>query len=199
MQKLVTSLWINDCAEDPVNFYLSIFNDARIKRLVRYSEAGPEPAGKVMTIDFQLEGQDFLAINSSVDFPCTPAISRVVNCRDQAEIDALWKRLAAAPDSGQCGWVEDKFGLSWQIVTPQAVDPICSQNPAKAAAVTRAMLGMKKLDLAAPKRMRKWTRSSNPICWWCAIGPNSMNAVCAAHRIGSSKCFHLPPPPTTRR
>ncbi|MGF1644411.1 MAG: VOC family protein [Thiotrichales bacterium] len=148
MQKLVTSLWFTDCAEDAVNFYVSIFNDARIKRVVRYSEAGPELAGKVMTIDFQLEGQDFLAINSSHEFPFSPAISLVVNCSDQAEMDALWNKLAADPNSGQCGWLEDKYGLSWQIVTPQAIELICSPDPAKAAAVTRAMLSMKKLDVA---------------------------------------------------
>jgi predicted 3-demethylubiquinone-9 3-methyltransferase (glyoxalase superfamily) len=149
MQKLVTSLWFTDCAEEAVNFYVSIFNNARIKRIVRYSEAGPEPAGKVMTIDFQLEGQDFLAINSSHAFPFSPAISLVVNCEDQAGMDVMWDKLAEDPNGGQCGWIEDKYGLSWQIVTPQAVELICSPDPAKAAAVTKAMFGMKKLDLAA--------------------------------------------------
>ncbi|OQX06764.1 MAG: hypothetical protein BWK73_29985 [Thiothrix lacustris] len=149
MQKLVTSLWFTDCAEEAVNFYVSIFNNSSIKQIVRYGEAGPEEVGKVMTIDFQLAGQDFLAINSSVQFPFSPAISIVVNCTDQAEMDEVWNKLAADPDNGQCGWLQDKYGLSWQIVTPKAVELIASPDPAKAAAVTRAMFSMKKLDEAA--------------------------------------------------
>jgi predicted 3-demethylubiquinone-9 3-methyltransferase (glyoxalase superfamily) len=109
---------------------------------------GPETPGKVMTIEFQLEGQDFLAINSEASFPFSPAVSLVVNCRDQAEIDTLWTKLAADPDDGQCGWVEDRFGLSWQIVTPELSDMICDPNPVKSQRVMRAMLQMKKLNLA---------------------------------------------------
>ncbi|MEZ5535253.1 MAG: VOC family protein [Thiolinea sp.] len=146
MQKLVTSLWFNNCAEEAVNFYCSIFENSCIKQIARYTEAGPEEAGKVMSIDFQLEGQDFLAINSSVEFPFSPAISIVVNCTDQAEMDALWNKLAADPDSGQCGWLTDKYGLSWQIVTPKSIELVCSPNPVKAAAVSKAMFAMKKLD-----------------------------------------------------
>lgn len=149
MQKLVTSLWFVDCAEEAVNFYVSVFKNSAIKRVLRYSEAGPEIVGKVMTIDFQLAGQDFLAINSSAEFRFSPAISLVVNCTDQAEMDAMWNQLAADPTKGQCGWLEDKYGLSWQIVTPHAIDLIGSSEPAKAAAVARAMFSMKKLDLAA--------------------------------------------------
>jgi predicted 3-demethylubiquinone-9 3-methyltransferase (glyoxalase superfamily) len=149
MQKLATCLWFTDCAEEAVNFYVSVFNNSRIKRIVPYSEAGPEPAGKVMSIEFQLEGQDFLAINSSMEFPFSLAVSILVNCKDQAEMDALWNKLAADPESGQCGWLTDKYGLSWQIVTPKAVELICSPDPAKAAAATRAMATMKKLDEAA--------------------------------------------------
>lgn len=152
MQKLVTSLWFVDCAEEAVNFYVSIFKNSEIKRILRYGEAGPEAVDKVMTIDFQLEGQDFLAINSSAEFRFSPAISLVVNCADQAEMDAVWEQLAADPSQGQCGWLEDKYGLSWQIVTPQVVDLIASSDPVKAAAVTRAMLSMKKLDLAVLQR-----------------------------------------------
>lgn len=147
MQKLVTSLWFVDCAEEAVNFYVSIFKNSKIKRIVPYSEAGPETAGKVMAIDFQLEGQDFFAINSSVEFRFNPAISLIVNCADQAEMDELWNKLAADPGQGQCGWLEDKYGLSWQIVTPKAIELICNPDPVKAAATTRAMAKMKKLDL----------------------------------------------------
>jgi predicted 3-demethylubiquinone-9 3-methyltransferase (glyoxalase superfamily) len=152
MQKLVTSLWFTDCAEEAVKFYVSVFNNSRIHRIIPYSEAGPEPAGKVMSIEFELEGQQFLAINSSHQFPFTPAISLIVNCENQAELDAMWNKLAADPNSGQCGWVEDKYGLSWQIVTPKAVQLICNPDPKKAAAATRAMATMKKLDEAALQR-----------------------------------------------
>lgn len=152
MQKIITSLWFNNRAEEAVDFYVSVFDNARIQRIARYGEAGPEEAGKVMSIEFQLEGQDFLAINSDVDFPFSPAVSLVVNCEDQAEMDALWNKLAADPNEGQCGWAEDKFGLSWQIVTPDLNNMLCDPDPAKSQAVMSAMLQMKKLDLAALER-----------------------------------------------
>jgi predicted 3-demethylubiquinone-9 3-methyltransferase (glyoxalase superfamily) len=152
MQKLVTSLWFTNRAEEAVNFYVSIFSNSRVQRVARYGEAGPEEVGKVMTIEFQLEGQDFLAINSDVEFPFSPAVSLVVNCQDQAEMDRLWNQLAADPDGGQCGWIEDRFGLSWQIVTPELSDMICDPHPAKSQGVMRAMLQMKKLDLAELRR-----------------------------------------------
>jgi predicted 3-demethylubiquinone-9 3-methyltransferase (glyoxalase superfamily) len=152
MQKLVTSLWFTNRAEEAVAFYVSIFNDSRILRIARYGDAGPEEAGKVMTIEFQLEGQDFVAINSDAELHFSPAVSLVVNCRDQAEIDRLWDQLAADPNGGQCGWIEDRFGLSWQIVTPELSEMICDPDPARSQAVMRAILGMKKLDLAELKR-----------------------------------------------
>lgn len=151
MQKLVTSLWFTNRAEEAVAFYVSIFGNSRIHRIARYGEAGPEEAGKVMTIEFQLEGQDFVAIDSDVAFPFSPAVSLLVNCQDQAEIDRLWDQLAADPNGGQCGWIEDRFGLSWQIVTPELSAMICDPDPAKSQAVMRAMLQMKKLDLAELK------------------------------------------------
>lgn len=155
MQKLVTSLWFTNRAEEAVAFYVSIFNNSRIQRIARYGEAGPEEVGKVMTIEFQLEGQDFVAINSDAEFPFSPAVSLVINCQDQAEIDRLWDQLAADPNGGQCGWIEDRFGLSWQIVTPELSEMICDPDPARSQAVMRAMLGMKKLDLAELKRAYK--------------------------------------------
>jgi predicted 3-demethylubiquinone-9 3-methyltransferase (glyoxalase superfamily) len=152
MQKIVTSLWFNNCAEEAVHFYVSVFDGSRIQRIAHYGEAGPEARGKVMTIEFQLEGQDFLAINSDVSFPFSPAVSLVVNCRDQQELDALWNKLAADPGSGQCGWVEDRFGLSWQIVTPELSEMLADPDPAKSQSVMRAMLQMTKLDVAALHR-----------------------------------------------
>lgn len=152
MQRITTSLWFNNCAEEAVDFYVSVFNDSRIERVARYGEAGPEEAGKVMAIEFQLEGQDFVAINSNEKFPFSPAVSLVVNCQDQEDIDALWNKLAADPDGGQCGWIEDRFGLSWQIVTPALSDMIYDPDPVKSQSVMRAMLQMKKIDLAELKR-----------------------------------------------
>ena len=152
MQKLVTSLWFTNRAEEAVAFYVSIFGNSRIQRIARYGEAGPEEVGKVMTIEFQLAGQDFVAINSDVEFPFSPAVSLVVNCREQAEIDRLWDHLAANPNGGQCGWIEDRFGLSWQLVTPELSEMIRDPDTAKSQAVMRAMLGMKKLDLAELRR-----------------------------------------------
>ncbi|MDJ0740444.1 MAG: VOC family protein [Gammaproteobacteria bacterium] len=149
MQKVVTSLWFNNCAEQAVDHYTSVFDDARIRRITRYGEAGPEPAGKVMTIEFELAGQAFVAINSDAQFPFTPAISLLVNCHDQAEIDALWEQLAVDPDAGQCGWLVDRFGLSWQIVPDELNDMLNDSDPAKSQAVMRALLSMTKLDLAA--------------------------------------------------
>jgi predicted 3-demethylubiquinone-9 3-methyltransferase (glyoxalase superfamily) len=151
MQKILTSLWFTNCAQEAVDLYVSIFDNSRIQRIARYGEAGPEQAGKIMTIEFQLEGQDFLAINSDVKFPFSPAVSLVVNCQGQEEIDRLWNQLAADPEGGQCGWIEDKFGLSWQIVTPELSDMICDPDPVKSQAVMRAMLPMKRLDLAELK------------------------------------------------
>ena len=151
MQKILTSLWFTNCAQEAVDLYVSIFDNSRIQRIARYGEAGPEQAGKIMTIEFQLEGQDFLAINSDAKFPFSPAVSLVVNCQGQEEIDRLWNQLAADPEGGQCGWIEDKFGLSWQIVTPELSDMIGDPDPVKSQAVMRAMLPMKRLDLAELK------------------------------------------------
>jgi predicted 3-demethylubiquinone-9 3-methyltransferase (glyoxalase superfamily) len=148
MQKITTFLWFNDNAEVAVNFYLSIFKSGKILQTVRYGKSGPGPAGSVMIISFELEGQRFTALNGGPHFTFTPAISLSVECKDQAEIDRLWDALAAdGGEQGQCGWLTDKFGLSWQIV-PRIL-PELMNEPAKAERVMQAVMPMKKLDLAA--------------------------------------------------
>jgi predicted 3-demethylubiquinone-9 3-methyltransferase (glyoxalase superfamily) len=148
MQKITTFLWFNDNAEAAVNFYLSIFKSGKILQTVRYGKSGPGPAGSVMIISFELEGQRFTALNGGPHFTFTPAISLSVECKDQAEIDRLWDALAAdGGEQGQCGWLTDKFGLSWQIV-PRIL-PELMNEPAKAERVMQAVMPMKKLDLAA--------------------------------------------------
>src|SRR5687767_5391958 len=120
MQKITPCLWFDDKAEEAVNFYLSIFKNGKILNLTRYDEAGAkvsgQAAGSVMTIEFELFGQKFMALNGGPIFKFTEAISLMVNCETQAEVDELWQKLSAVPESEQCGWLKDKYGLSWQIV-----------------------------------------------------------------------------------
>lgn len=149
MQKIVPALWFNNNAEEAVEFYVSVFKNALIHRRIYYGEAGPEAANKVMLIEFQLEGQPFVAINSSADFPFSPAISLIVNCANQQEIDLLWHRLAYYPLMSQSGWLRDRYGLSWQILTPRLAEMLADGNAAKAQRVMAAMLAMKKINLSA--------------------------------------------------
>ncbi|HAE59496.1 MAG TPA: hypothetical protein DCG54_08315 [Anaerolineae bacterium] len=149
MQKITTFLWFDDQAEEAVNFYTSLFQDAKVLEVSRYGEAGPGPAGEVMVINFQLAGQEFTALNGGPQFKFNEAISLVVNCESQAEVDRLWEELTA--DGGKesmCGWLKDKYGLSWQIV-PTVLGKLASDpDPVKAQRVIQAMLQMRKLDIA---------------------------------------------------
>ena len=152
MQKIIPALWFNGNAEEAVNFYVSLFPDSRINKLSHYTKAGPEPEGTVMMIDFSLSGQDFLAINAGPDFSFSSAISFLVNCEDQAEIDRLWDKLAVGGKPMVCGWIVDKFGVTWQI-TPIALREMMSdKDKVKAERVARAMFPMVKLDLAKLKQ-----------------------------------------------
>ncbi len=153
MQKITTFLWFDDQAEEAVNFYTSLFQDAKILEVNRYSDAGPGPAGQVMVINFQLVGQEFTALNGGPQFKFNEAISLVVNCETQAEVDRLWEKLTA--DGGQesmCGWLKDKYGLSWQIVPTALGGLIGGPDPAGAQRAMQAMLQMHKLDIAALQR-----------------------------------------------
>ncbi|HEY4276608.1 MAG TPA: VOC family protein [Conexibacter sp.] len=148
-QKIVPSLWFDTEAEEAAEFYLSVFDDSRILNITRYNEAGPRQAGMVMTVEFELNGQRFVGINGGPQFTFDEAISFQVDCDDQAEIDYFWERLSAGGRKGQCGWVTDRYGLSWQVA-PRGMDAVFSDpDPARAERAMKAMLGMQKLDIAA--------------------------------------------------
>lgn len=148
MQKITPFLWFNGKAEEATRFYVSVFKDAKAGTIARYGEAGPGPKGTVMTATFQLFGQDFIALNGGPEFSFTPAISFVVNCETQAEVDEYWDKLAAGGQIQQCGWLTDRYGLSWQIVPTVLSRLLQDPEPAKANRVMKAMLQMVKLDIA---------------------------------------------------
>jgi predicted 3-demethylubiquinone-9 3-methyltransferase (glyoxalase superfamily) len=147
-QKITPFLWFNDNAEDAVKFYTSVFKDASTEATTYYGSGAPMPAGTVMTISFQLEGQQFVALNGGPAFTFSPAISFVVNCQTQEEIDFYWEKLSADPAQEQCGWLRDKFGLSWQIVPVVLHALLSDQDQEKSARVMQALLQMKKLVIA---------------------------------------------------
>lgn len=151
MQRISPFLWFDDKAEEAASFYTSIFKNSKILNIARYGEAGAtasgRPKGTVMTVAFQLDGQEFVALNGGPQFKFTEAISFVVNCETQQEIDEYWKKLSAGGREVQCGWLTDKYGLSWQIV-PTILDKMVSDpDPKKAERVMKAMLQMKKIDI----------------------------------------------------
>ena len=149
IQKITPFLWFDHQAEEAAAFYSSIFPNSKIVKVVRYGEAGPGPAGSAMTVEFQLEGQTFVALNGGPHFKFTEAISFVVNCQTQEEVDAYWEKLSAGGAEVQCGWLKDKFGLSWQIVPTVLPELLSDPDPEKAERVMKAMLTMKKLDIRA--------------------------------------------------
>jgi predicted 3-demethylubiquinone-9 3-methyltransferase (glyoxalase superfamily) len=150
MQKIVPFLWFNNQAEEAMNFYLSVFKGGKAGNVQRMGKGGPMPEGTVISARFQLEGQDFYALNGGPMFTFTPAISLFVNCETQAEVDRLWANLIAGGGEEQpCGWLKDKFGVSWQIIPAVLGKLISDKNPKKAAAATQAMMTMKKIDIAA--------------------------------------------------
>jgi predicted 3-demethylubiquinone-9 3-methyltransferase (glyoxalase superfamily) len=148
VQKIVPSLWFDTEAEEAAKFYTSIFRNSKITDVARYGSAGPRPEGMVMTVDFQLDGQDFNAINGGPDFKFTEATSLLVNCQTQAEVDDLWQKLGEGGEPGPCGWVKDKFGLSWQVVPVALGEMLSDPDPVKSQRVMAAMLQMSKIDLA---------------------------------------------------
>jgi len=147
-QKITPFLWFDDQAEEAAQFYTSIFKNSKILNVSRYGEAGPGPKGSVMVVSFQLEGQQFTALNGGPRFKFSEAFSFVVNCENQQEIDHYWTKLTSnGGQESQCGWLKDKFGFSWQIV-PTALGKLMSGDPQKANRVMQALLQMKKLDIA---------------------------------------------------
>jgi predicted 3-demethylubiquinone-9 3-methyltransferase (glyoxalase superfamily) len=152
MQKITPFLWFNDQAEEAARFYTSIFKDSKIVSVSRYGDAGPGPKGGVMVAQFQLEGQNFLALNGGPQFKFTEAVSFVVNCETQAEVDYFWEKLSEGGQTSQCGWPRDKFGLSWQIVPTAMGQLLGGQDPARSQRAMQAMLQMTKIDIATLQR-----------------------------------------------
>jgi predicted 3-demethylubiquinone-9 3-methyltransferase (glyoxalase superfamily) len=148
MQKITPFLWFNDQAEEAMNFYTSIFKNSKIVSVSRYGEGGPGPGGSVMTGTIQLDGQEFMVLNGGPLYKFTEAISFFVSCKTQAEVDDLWTKLTDGGEEGPCGWLKDKFGVSWQIIPTLLGELMSDPNPAKAQAVVQAMLQMKKIDSA---------------------------------------------------
>ncbi len=152
MQKITPYLWFDDQAEEAVNFYTSIFKNSRVLNVSRYGEAGPGPAGSVMTATFELDGQEFMALNGGPQYKFTEAISFLVHCKTQKEVDELWEKLSEGGEEEQCGWLKDKYGLSWQINPTVLGEMLSDPDPKKSRRVMEAMLKMKKIDIAALKQ-----------------------------------------------
>ena len=152
MQKITPFLWFDGKAEEAANFYVSIFKNARIGAVRRYGEGGPGPKGSVMSVDFQLDGQQFIALNGGPQFTFSPAISFFVNCETQEEVDELWEKLSAGGKKNRCGWLQDKFGLSWQIIPTALGKLISDPDPEKSKRAMKAMLQMDKIDINGLKQ-----------------------------------------------
>ena len=152
MQKITPFLWFDSQAEEAARFYTSIFKNSKIVQVSRYGDAGPGPKGSVMTVAFELEGQQFTAMNGGPLFKFNEAISFVVNCKSQEEVDHLWARLTDGGEEGMCGWLKDKYGVSWQIVPTALVEMLNDPDPERSKRVTEAMLKMKKIDIQALKQ-----------------------------------------------
>jgi predicted 3-demethylubiquinone-9 3-methyltransferase (glyoxalase superfamily) len=149
MQKITPFLWFDSQAEEAANFYVSIFKNAKIVKVARYGEAGPGPKGSVMTVAFELDGQEFVALNGGPYYTFTPAISFLVRCETQQEVDRFWEKLSEGGEPVQCGWLKDKYGMSWQIVPSVLEEMLNDPDHAKSQRVMEAMLQMKKIDVAA--------------------------------------------------
>ncbi len=148
LTKITPCLWFDTRGEDAANFYTSIFPDSKILHVTRYGSAGPRPAGMVMTVLFEIHGQEFMALNGGPEFSFDEAISFQVNCEDQEEVDLYWTALSEGGEEGPCGWLKDKFGVSWQIVPTVLDELVRDPDTEKAQRAMTAMLGMKKLDVA---------------------------------------------------
>ena len=152
MQKITPFLWFDDQAEQAMNFYTSIFKNSKVVSISRYGEAGPRPKGMVLTATFQLDGQEFVALNGGPEFTFTPAISFFVHCETQDEVDELWEKLSIGGEKQQCGWLIDKYGVSWQIVPNVLGELLNDPDAEKSSRVMQAMLQMSKIDIAGLKQ-----------------------------------------------
>jgi predicted 3-demethylubiquinone-9 3-methyltransferase (glyoxalase superfamily) len=155
MQKITPNLWFENQAEEAAEFYTSIFKNSRITGVSRYGEAGPRPAGSVMVVEFELDGQQFLALNGGPEFQFTEAISFVINCESQEEVDYMWERLTDGGEESMCGWLKDRYGVSWQVV-PTALHALLSEpDPEKASRIMEAFFQMRRIDLPRLERARE--------------------------------------------
>jgi predicted 3-demethylubiquinone-9 3-methyltransferase (glyoxalase superfamily) len=152
MQKITPFLWFDGKAEEAANFYISIFKSSKILNTSRYGEAGPGPKGTVMVVRFQLDGQEFLALNGGPQFTFSPAISLVANCETQQEVDELWEKLSAGGKKQNCGWLTDKYGVSWQVVPTLVGELMQDKDAEKTKRVMQAIMQMNKLEIAGLKR-----------------------------------------------
>ena len=155
MQKITPFLWFQGEAEEAARFYTSIFKRAKLGKILHYGDEFPHLKGKVLTVEFQIEGQDFTALNGESDFQITPAISLFVRCKTQKEVDRLWNKLSKGGKEIQCGWVTDKFGVTWQIVPELLLELLRDKDKEKAGRTMRAMMKMVKLDIAELKRAHR--------------------------------------------
>jgi predicted 3-demethylubiquinone-9 3-methyltransferase (glyoxalase superfamily) len=152
MQKIKPFLWFDSNAEEAMNFYTATFKNSKIGQVRRYGEAGPGPKGSVMTATFQIEGQEFMALNGGPHYKFTPAISFFVSCETQKEVDELWEKLSAGGEAMQCGWLKDKFGVAWQIIPKALGELLGDKDPKKSQRVMKAIMGMVKIDVEGLKR-----------------------------------------------
>jgi predicted 3-demethylubiquinone-9 3-methyltransferase (glyoxalase superfamily) len=152
MEKITTCLWFVSQAEEAAEFYVSVFDDAKVLNVARYGEGGPGPAGQAITVQFQIEGRTFTALNGGPALAFTEAVSFVIDCSSQEEVDRYWAALTDGGFEGQCGWLKDRYGVSWQIVPAVLVEMITDPDPGKSQRVMTAMLQMKKIDIGKLKR-----------------------------------------------
>jgi predicted 3-demethylubiquinone-9 3-methyltransferase (glyoxalase superfamily) len=152
LQKIIPNLWFDTEAEEAAAFYIAIFENSRIVNVTHYTEAGPRPAGMVMTVEFELEGQRFVGINGGPEFKFDEAVSFQINCETQQDVDYYWERLSTGGKEGPCGWLKDKYGLSWQVVPSGMEELFTDPDPERGKRAMQAMLKMSKLDIAALRR-----------------------------------------------
>jgi len=152
LPRITPFLWFDDKAEEAANFYVSVFKNSKIGSIARYSDAGPGPKGSVMTVSFELEGQPFIALNGGPLYTFSPAISFFVDCKTQQEVDELWDELTAGGGEVECGWLRDKYGLSWQIIPTALIELMQDKDPVKSQRVFKAMLQMTKIDIEGLQR-----------------------------------------------
>ena len=162
MRRINPFLWFDDQAEEAAGFYVSVFPNSKILGVTRYGEAGPGEPGTVMTVDFELNGQPFVALNGGPEFTFTDAVSFLVECETQEEVDEYWERLAEGGEHGPCGWLKDRFGLSWQVVPVVLEELIRDADPEKSQRVMRAMLQMGKIEIEPLRRAYEGTADPAP-------------------------------------